>query len=704
MLLILVNLSKLHLQMKTLVYCFLLFPMTLIAQPDALKKPVTFSNHGISRTDDYFWMNERDSKEVLDYINVENEYSAGYFTKYKQTTETLLEEFNNRIDPNETSAPMLTQGSTLQFKNKEGSDYREIYRTFDGKTDLFFNENTRAKGKKFYQLGDFSFSTDNSLFAFSEDVIGRRKYTIHFMDVKTGKILKDEIPVTDGSVIWANDNKTVYYIKKDENTLREFQVYRHTIGSKKDELIFEDLDELYSVYLTKTIDDAYICINSVSTTTSKVILLDANNSKSELIPFIETKKDHLFSVEHTSIGFYLLSNFNAPNRQILHSKELVNSVEQFQTVISHRTDVYIEEFLINNSRIVLLDKNKGTQQIANYSVDGQFLENIQFNETVYELSLDRNEDINSEELRFYYQSFTTPFSLVAYNYKTKSQKDIFKRELRDRNYNPNAYTSERIWITAKDGTKVPVSLVYKKGIDLKSAPLLLYGYGSYGITIPCSFSATRISLLDRGFVFAVAHIRGGKFLGEEWYQDGKLMHKMNTFTDFIDCAIGLASEKYCDPNKIYAMGGSAGGLLMGAVANLAPETFKGMVAQVPFVDVMNTMLDANLPLTVGEYEEWGNPNEKEAFEYMMRYSPYDNVEAKAYPSLYITTGYHDSQVQYWEPLKWTAKLRDYNKGTAPVLFNCTFDGGHGGGSGVTNQRLEIALVYTYLLSLEGIEN
>lgn len=690
--------------MKKLFYCFIIFPMTILAQPDAKKKPVTFNNHGTTRTDDYFWMNERDSKDVLDYIKEENEYSASYFAKYKQITETLLAEFNNRIDPNESSAPILTQGNVLQLKNKEGSDYREIWRTFEGKTELFFDENARAKGKKFYQMGDFSFSTDNSLFAFSEDVVGRRKYTIHFMDTKTGRILKDEIPVTDGSVVWANNNKTVYYIRKDENTLREFQVYRHTIGNKKDELVFEDLDELYAVYLTKTIDNAYICINSVSTTTSKVLLLDANDSKSKTISFLETKKDHLFSLEHTSRGFYLLSNFNAPNKQILHSPGITSKVEDFKVLIPHRKDVYIEEFLINNSRIVLLDKNRGTQQIATYTLEGTFVENIKFNETVYELSMDRNEDINSSEIRFFYQSFTTPFSLIAYDFNSKKQNEVFKKELRDKSYNPNDYKSERVWMKAKDGTMIPVSLVYKDGVDLKSAPLLLYGYGSYGITIPCTFSATRISLLDRGFVYAIAHIRGGKFLGEEWYQDGKLMHKMNTFTDFIDCARGLAAAKYCDPTRIYAMGGSAGGLLMGAVANLAPATFKGMIAQVPFVDVMNTMLDASLPLTVGEYEEWGNPNEKEAYDYMLSYSPYDNVEAKAYPSVYITTGYHDSQVQYWEPLKWTAKLRDYNTGNGPVLFNCTFDGGHGGGSGVSNQRQETALIYTYLLSLEGIEN
>lgn len=677
----------------------------MLAQPKAIKKTETFTEHGQTRTDDYFWMRERDSKEVLEYIRQENDYSSGYFDGNKSLTDILLNEFEQRIDPNEVSAPMVVNGNTLQHKNVEGKDYQEIHLLTTSGTKLFFDENERAKGNDFYQLGDYSFSTSNTLFAFSEDVVGRRKYTIRFMDIATRKILKDAITNTDGTVVWANDNKTVYYIKKDPETLREYQIFRHTIGTdpKKDVLVFEENDEAYYLYLTKTIDNAYICINAASTTTSDVLLLDANSPNAKPEPLIGRVKDHLYEVEHTKNGFYFLSNYNAADRAVYFSKNTISKIEDAKALIAHRPGTYIEGFQVLNAQLVLAEKTKGTQQLISYGIDGKMIGNIVFDEPVYEINLVHTDDPETQDVRYFYQSFTVPYSLYSYNFGTKKTEKLFSKALRGE-YNPEDYQSERVWIDARDGTKVPVSLVYKKGTDLKHAPLLLYGYGSYGVTIPCNFSALRLSLLNRGFVYAIAHIRGGKFLGEDWYQDGKLMHKKNTFTDFIDCAHGLAASGYGDSKKIYAQGGSAGGLLMGAVVNMAPETFKGIVAQVPFVDVMNTMLDASLPLTVGEYEEWGNPNEKAAYDYMLSYSPYDNVQRVAYPSIFITTGYHDSQVQYWEPLKWIAKLREYTTGDAPLLFKCTFEAGHGGGSGVTNQRYEVALTYTYLLSLEGIEN
>lgn len=675
--------------------------MTLQAQPVAKKQPETFSEHGNTRTDNYFWMKNRDSREVLDYINEENTYSQAYFDKQKPLTDHLLDEFEKRIDPNETSAPFIVNGQTLQFKSVEGKNYRELYL----ESVLFFDENKRAEGKKFYQVGDFSFSTSNSVFAFSEDVVGRRKYTIRFMDVKTKKILSDEITNTDGSVVWANDNKTIYYIRKDEETLREFQVYRHTVGTstKNDELVFQEDDEAYALYLTKTIDDKYVIINSGSTTTSESLLIEGSDPKGKPETMLGRTEGHLYEIDHTKNGFYVLTNFEAPNQRLVFSPTAFHSIKDGKTIVEHRKETYLEGFQALNDRVIISEKTKGIQELVYCDLNGTPQGKINFPESVYEIGMIGADSPEDKKIRYVYQSFTIPNSVFEFDFESKSTTTIHTKKLLDPNFKSSDYVSERIWIRANDGTEIPVSIVYKKGLNLKKAPLLLYGYGSYGVTIPCTFSATRFSLLDRGFVYAIAHIRGGKDLGEDWYQDGKLMRKRNTFTDFINSAEWLAMKGYCDPAKIYAQGGSAGGLLMGSVVNMAPNRFKGVVAQVPFVDVMNTMLDASLPLTVGEYEEWGNPNNEDAYWYMMSYSPYDNVQKTDYPSIYITTGYHDSQVQYWEPLKWIAKLRDNNTSNNPLLFHCTMEAGHGGGSGKSNQRLEVALVYTYLLSLEGIE-
>jgi len=673
--------------------------------PDAKQMPKKLVDQNQTRIDNYFWMNERDSKDVLDYISAENAYSDAYFNEFKGLTTSLLDEFERRIDPNEESAPFMMNGNTLQFKNVSGNDYQVLQMLVKGKYEVFFDENERAKGKSYYGLGGFAFSPDNALFAFSEDEVGRRKYAIRVMDVKTREILKDEITVTDGSVVWANDNKTLYYIRKDEQTLREFQVYKHVLGTspESDKLVYEEKDEAYYVSISKTMDDAYVLISSFSTTTSETLLLDANKSDAKPVVLMGRVKDHLYEVDHTSGGFYILSNFEAPNRRLLFSEVLPTAMDACRELVPHSKETYLEGFIAFNKQFVVSQKTRGTQQFAIYNAEGIFQEYVSFPESVYELDFASNDDPSATSFQFYYQSFTTPPSLISYTFGTKEQKELFTKRLLDKNFKPTNYESKRVWITAGDGTKIPVSMVFKKGINLSKAPLLLYGYGAYGVTIPCSFSATRLSLLDRGFVYAVAHIRGGKFLGEQWYQDGKLLKKRNTFTDFIDVAKGMGKERYCDPTKIYAQGGSAGGLLMGAVANMSPETFKGIVAQVPFVDVMNTMLDETLPLTVGEYEEWGNPNEARSFAYMMSYSPYDNVDKKAYPNMYITTGYHDSQVQYWEPLKWIAKLRDFNTSGNKLMFHCTMEAGHGGGSGKTNQRQEVANIYSFILHLEGIE-
>lgn len=667
--------------------------------PDAPQRPTSLEKHGHTRIDPYFWMNQRDKQDVLDYIAAENAYSKHYFDSQKPIIDSLLDEFEQRIDPNDQSAPFRMNGKEYQFRNKAGKDYRELWILENGKpTTLFFDENERAKNHSYYGLGDLENSTDNSILAFSEDVVGRRKYTIRFRKNADEKLFKDEITNTDGSVVWANDNKSVYYVRKDETTLREFQVYRHVLGtsSKADKLVYQEDDERFYVYLQKSFDDRYVIINVVSSTTSECVLLDANDPEAQANVFLKRVDDHLYQIDHHPNGFYILSNHQSPNRKLVFSADIPSGIESCQLVIKH-SEAYLDEFLAYQQFLVVQQREKGQTSFLVGDLGGEKFDRIAMNEAVYEIMLRNNDDFQATNFHYSYTSFTTPPAVFSYDVTRKTHTTIFQKTLKDPTFSSKNYLTERIWITANDGSQIPVSIVYKKGIDLSKAPLLLYGYGSYGVTIPCNFSPMRLSLLDRGFIFAVAHIRGGKFMGEQWYQDGKLNKKRHSFSDFINAAEWLAMKGYGDPKNYFAQGGSAGGLLMGAVANMAPQRFKGIIAQVPFVDVVTTMLDESLPLTVGEYEEWGNPNDPESYWYMLSYSPYDNIQAMDYPAMLITTGYHDSQVQYWEPMKWVAKLRDLNTGKSPILFDCTMSAGHGGGSGRTNERMEIAKEFAFLL-------
>lgn len=700
--------------MKKAIATFLLLPFIAMAQvnttimnqePIAIKKPHELTIHNHNRNDEYFWMNERDSKQVLEHLAKENAYTAEYFKSLEGLKNNLLNEFEARINPNDVSSPFILNGKTYQMRNLKGKDYQLIYRLEDKKEFLFLDENERAKGKTFYELADWSPSPNNELLALSEDVVGRRKYTITFRQNKGGKFLKDKITDTDGSIVWANDNRTIFYVKKDPQTLREYQIYRHELGtdSKKDVLVYQENDEKFSVHISKTITDKYITIDIVSSTTSEVRLIDADQPVKEPIVFLNREKGHLYEIEHHEKGFYILSNKNASNRKVVFSSKIPVSIDECAEVISHSNNVLIESILSLKDVLVTEIRTNGLLKIQLTDLATRKNKFIEFKEETYFTGLGLNDDYKSNTLFFNYNSMTTPASVYQYDLKTGIQKLWFRKELLVKNFKPEDYESKRIWATANDGSKIPVSIVFKKGTVLSNAPCLLYGYGSYGYTLPDVFSATRLSLLDRGFVYAVAHIRGSKYMGESWYENGKFLKKVNTFTDFINAAEYLGMKGYCDKNKIYAQGGSAGGLLMGAVTNLAPYLWKGVIAQVPFVDVVTTMLDETIPLTVGEYEEWGNPNDEEFYYYMLNYSPYDNVKKMDYPALYVTTGYHDSQVQYWEPMKWVAKMRDYRTNQLPLLFDCNMDAGHGGGSGRTQERLELAKEFAFILNLEGIE-
>jgi len=702
-----INFAVQNSSMQKISFLIFLIPTFLKAQstiePKAKKDASEIITHNHARIDNYYWMNQRDSKDVLEYIGQENEVSREYFSGKNKLIETLLSEFENRIDPNEKSAPFHYNGNKFQVNFKEGIDY-PIITLITGKTpQVFIDENERAKNRSFYELAEWVPSPNNKLLAMSEDFKGRRNYTISFREFNSTKFSKDKIEETDGSIVWANDNKTVFYVKKDKVTLRSYQVYRHVLGTKQSEdvLVYEEKDEKFDVGIEKSLNNQYILIGSGSSTTDETILIDANNPTQKPMVFLARKKDHKYSIDVHNDGFYILSNHLAPNKKLLFSKEIPARIEDCTELISHSKDVLIENVTALDKFLIVEERTNGLQKITFSNLQDGKKNQLEIKEETYSLSLGFNDDYFASNIYYRYNSLTTPASVYEYNLAISTSTLFHRNELIDKNFSPENYESQRIWVTANDGTKIPVSLVYKKGTVLKNAPCLLYAYGSYGYTIPDHFSATRLSLLDRGFVYALAHIRGGKYMGEDWYENGKFLKKKNTFTDFINVAEYLGMKGYCDGAKIYAQGGSAGGLLMGAVMNMAPYLFKGLVAQVPFVDVVTTMLDETIPLTVGEYEEWGNPNEEEYYYYMLNYSPYDNIHKMDYPHLLITTGYHDSQVQYWEPLKWIAKLREYRTNENLLLLDCNMDAGHGGGSGRSTERLEIAKEFAFILGLEG---
>jgi oligopeptidase B len=649
-------------------------------------------------------MKERDSKEVLEYLGQENKNAEAYFAPLQGLVKTVMTEFDQRINPNEISAPFILNGKKYQVRNEEKLDYQKIILLENAKETVFFDENLRAKNNSFYELADWVPSPDNNLLAVSEDFLGRRNYDISVRINKTGKFLSDKIKETNGTIVWANDNKTIFYIKKDPQTLREFQVYRHEIGTdaSKDVLVFEEKDEKFSVGIGNSKTKKLILIYSYSSTTSEEQWIDANNPSTLPTIFIPRSAGHIYEISDHPNGFYILSNYESSNKKVCFSRTPPKSIAECVEFISHDPEVLIESISCFKDFLLLEERKNGLLKLKLKNLKDGVENYISFNEETYYVGLGLNDDINATSIFYNYNSMTTPASVYQYNLVSGEQTLWFRKALIDTNFLPENYASQRIWATANDGTKIPISMVYKKGIELNKAPCLLYGYGSYGYTLPDVFSATRLSLLDRGFVFAVAHIRGSKYMGEEWYENGKFQQKINTFTDFINAAEFMGHMGYCDKDKIYAQGGSAGGLLMGAVTNMAPYLWKGIVSQVPFVDVVTTMLDETIPLTTSEWEEWGNPNDPEFYYYMLKYSPYDNIHPMNYPSMYITTGYHDSQVQYWEPAKYVAKLRDYKTDSNTLVFDCNMDAGHGGGSGRQNERLEIAKVFAFILHLEGI--
>jgi len=678
--------------------------------PIAKKIEKKLEKHGDVRIDNYFWMNQREDQEVLDYLNAENAYNDQMTAHTKDFQEKLFLEMKGRIKEDDESVPYMLNGYWYITRFEKGYDYPVYSRkkeTLEADEEVMFNVNEMAKDFDYYSLGGLNVSPDNTMVAFGTDTVSRRQYTIRIKNLETGEIYDENIENTTGGSTWANDNKTLYYTKKDPQTLRSFRIYKHILGTdpETDELVYEEEDETFNSYVYKSKSREYIIIGSHSTLTTEYRILDANTPDKEFKIFQPRERGLEYSIAHYKDDFYIVTNKDdATNFKLMKTPLAQTEKEHWEDVIPHRKDFLLEDIDIFQKYLVVSERTNGLNKIRIIEWEGNKEYYIPFDNETYTAYTSINPDFDTDLLRYTYNSLTTPTSVVEYNMKTGDKTILKEQEVLGGNFDKDNYTSERIWATAKDGTSIPVSLVYKKGLqkDQKN-PLLQYAYGSYGSTIDPYFSTVRLSLLDRGFIYAIAHIRGGEYLGREWYENGKLFQKKNTFTDFIDVSEFLIQENYTSSNQLYAMGGSAGGLLMGAVVNMAPNLYNGVIAAVPFVDVITTMLDDSIPLTTGEYDEWGNPNEKSYYDYMKSYSPYDNVVKQDYPNMLITTGLHDSQVQYWEPAKWIAKLREYKTDQNVLLLHTNMDAGHGGASGRFEALKEVAEEYAFLLDLEGIK-
>ncbi len=673
--------------------------------PKAKKIEKYLEVHQDKRNDPYFWMNERENPEVIQYLEQENAYTDFVMKDTEDLQNDLYEEMKARYKKDDESLPYFFNQYWYIVRYEDGKEYpifSRKFQTLENEEEILLDANVLAEGNEYFDIGSISISVNNDILSFSTDKVGRRIYKIFFKNLKTGEIYQDEIDNTTGKAVWSNDNHFVFYIRKDES-LRAYQIYRHQLGTdtENDVLIFHEEDETFdvNVYKAKTFD--YIFISSSSTNEDEHRFIPADNVFADWKIIQPRTEDLEYSVEHYQDDFYIVTNADdATNFKIVKTKVANPGIENWVDFIPHRENVLLEGFEIFNDFFVLEERERGLLQIKiieSKSGDSHYLP---FSDPTYTAYIGTNMEFETQKLRFGYTSLTKPSSTYEYDMKEKTTILLKEQEVLGGKFFKENYTSERIWAPARDGKQVPISLVYHKDtVKSENTPLLLYGYGSYGHTVDASFSSTRLSLLDRGYIFAIAHIRGGEYLGREWYEDGKMLQKKNTFFDFIDAAKHLISERYTSPKHLYAMGGSAGGLLVGAVMNLNPELFNGIVAQVPFVDVVTTMLDDTIPLTTGEYDEWGNPNEKEFYDYMKSYSPYDNIEAKNYPNLLITTGFHDSQVQYWEPAKWTAKLRELKTDDNILIFKTDMSSGHGGASGRFESLKEIALEYAFLLKI-----
>ncbi len=677
-----------------------------IKEPIAKILPKELKKHNDVRVDNYYWLNERENKDVTTYLEEENRYYDEMTAHTKDFQKDLFEEMKSRIKEDDSSVPYFYNGYWYLTRFEKGKDYPIYTRkkeTLEANEEILFDCNEMAKDHAYFKLGGLNISDDNKFAAFGIDTVSRREYTIQIKNLETGEVLPEKIEKTTGGSTWAADNKSLFYSRKDEQTLRADRIFKHILNDDiaNDVLIFEEKDETFSTYIYRSKSKKYLIIGSESTLTSEFRIVEAVNPEGKFRVFQKRTRGLEYSVSHYNDHFYMVTNKDdATNFKLMITPESETSKENWKDLIPHREEVLLEGIDIFKDYLVVSERANGLNQIwiKPWQNEGYYLP---FESETYTAFTTTNVDFDTEILRYAYQSLATPSSVIDFNMRTQEKEIKKEQEVLGGTFDKNNYTEERVWATATDGTKVPISIVYRKGITKNgNNPTLLYAYGSYGASMEPYFSTVRLSLLDRGFIYAIAHVRGGEDLGRDWYEDGKLLNKKNTFTDFIDCSHYLIEQKYTSAQHLYAEGGSAGGMLMGVIINEAPELYNGVIAQVPFVDVVTTMLDDSIPLTTGEYDEWGNPNEKEYYDYMKSYSPYDNVKEQNYPNLYISTGFHDSQVQYWEPAKWIAKLRTLRTNNNLLFLDTNMDTGHGGASGRFESLKEVAKEYAFILDLE----
>lgn len=679
-------------------------------KPSPEKIPVTFEAHGVKRVDNYYWMRDdsRKDRKILNHLNSENDYLEDWFLSGKDIRSKLFDEITSRIPKKEDSVPVRLKNYEYFRRYKPGNEHAIYIRRRDKNSREFvlLDVNELAKGEDFYQLANWSISPQENLLAFAEDLNGRRQYKIKFKDLDTDSTYDYSIENTSGDMAWSKDGRFLFYVLRDEETLLPYKVKRHEIGTsfEKDTIVYEENDSTFHLSVGNTRSMEFIELNSSSTTSSEVRLIYSDDPKMEPLIFLEREDDHLYSVDHdpASNRFIVESNWNAINFRLLEANlENSNNKKLWKELIPHRKDVLLQSVIPFPQHLVIMERENGLKNLKILDKKSQSIKNINFNDPTYTAYLAANPEYDTDRFYFGYSSMRTPDSLFSVGLSSGRKRLLKEAEVKGQ-FSSSDYKVDRKFIEARDGTLVPVSLVYKRTKFKKNKnPLFVYGYGSYGLSVDAGFSSTRLSLLDRGFVFAIAHIRGGQEMGRPWYEDGKIFNKLNTFYDFIDVTKGLLDEGFGDPGRVYAGGGSAGGLLMGAIVNMEPKLYKGIISNVPFVDVITTMSDPSIPLTTGEYSEWGNPENKDEFEYIMQYSPYDNIDEHEYPSILVTAGLWDSQVQYYEPAKYVAKLRDFNQSDKPILFKVNMSAGHSGVSGRFESLREVAMEYAFLLRIDS---
>ena len=676
-------------------------------QPDypvADKRPVELERHGHVRVDDYFWLNERENPAVIEYLEAENAYTDSALSASAGLRERLIDEMASRIKEDESTAP-YRHGEYFYYRRYEtGKEYPIYCRTkgsHDADEEILLDVNVLAGDEKYFAVRGVKVSPDHKVLSYGVDTRGRRLYDLRFIDLTTGEHLADAIDDVTQNYVWANDSKTVVYVRQEPATLRWYQVKAHRLGSESDELLYEEADETFSVYTYKSLSGRFIYVASASTLSTEAHYVSADDPRSGLEVFLPREAEHEYFLNDGGDRFYVMSNDGARNFQLLEAPLENAHKSAWKTVLPHRDDVLLEGLTVLADHVVVSEKSQGIDRAEVIDRNNGEIHEIGFDEAAFELYSGDNYQYDATVFRYGYESMTRPESVYDYDLVNRKSELVWQKEILG-GYSPDEYHSERLFAEVRDGTLVPVSLVYRKGIEMDgSNPLLQYGYGSYGFSVGPDFDRNLISLLDRGFVYAIAHIRGGSEMGRQWYFDGRQLEKINTFTDFIDVSKFLIAEGYTSPEHLYARGGSAGGLLMGAVVNMAPDLYNGVSTRVPFVDVVTTMLDESIPLTASEWDEWGDPREKEFYDYMLSYSPYDQVSRQDYPNILVTTGLHDSQVQYWEPAKWVAKLRDHKTDDNLLLLKTDMEAGHSGKTGRFQRLEDDALYYSFLLYLEG---